>query len=237
MIAAPARATRAARPVVAFFDVDETVISEKSMIAFWRHWLAMHPSADATEADALLAEAAATRDREALNRRYYRRYAGVSLTTLEAAGRLWYESYRCGSTAFVRPALDAVEQHRAAGHEVVLVSGSMRPLLAPLAEELGVSAVLCTELMTGADGVLTGEVHRPMIGGAKAEAARAVMCERGADPDDCFAYGDHESDLDLLFAVGRPVVVGDSPRLKREARRSGWPVRPALRGPLRTLST
>ncbi|MFE5580853.1 HAD family hydrolase, partial [Kitasatospora sp. NPDC056531] len=172
-----------------------------------------------------------TPDRETMNRRYYRRYAGVPLAELETAGRSWYEEYRRGGSAFVLPALAAVAEHRAAGRAVVLVSGSMRPLLAALAEELG-AALVCTELLADADGVLTGEVLRPMIGQAKAEAAVRLMREHGADPADCFAYGDHESDLALLRAVGRPVVVGDSPLLNEEAERSGWPVTPARRGPL-----
>ncbi|MET9426925.1 HAD-IB family hydrolase [Streptomyces sp. NPDC003036] len=236
------------RPSLAFFDVDETVIAEKSMIAFWEYWVASQPApapapapvaADvleppvAADAPEPPADAAATRDREALNRAYYRRYAGVPPAVLEASGRLWYDGYRRGGAAFVLPAVDAVAAHRAAGRDVVLVSGSMRPLLDPLAEELGVSRVVCTELVVGADGVLTGEVHRPMIGEAKAEAALRIMRERGADPADCFAYGDHESDLALLRAVGTPVVVGDSPELNEEAERFGWAVLPARRGPLR----
>ncbi|MFJ7149053.1 HAD family hydrolase [Streptomyces sp. NPDC100445] len=224
------------RPVLAFFDVDETVLAEKSMVAFWEHWLARRPARPAAGAPRSPTETTATVDREALNRSYYRRYAGVTLAALEAGGRLWYDGYRRGDAAFVLPVVDAVATHRAEGHRIVLVSGSMRPLLAPLAEELGASAVACTELVAGADGVLTGEVHRPMIGRAKAEAAVRIMREHGADPGACFAYGDHESDLALLRAVGEPVVVGDSPVLNEEARRRGWPVVPARRGPLRVRS-
>ncbi|MEU6505025.1 HAD-IB family hydrolase [Streptomyces sp. NPDC046942] len=227
------RTAGTARPVLAFFDVDETLIADKSMIEFWRHWAAAHPARTTDDTGELRAEAAATRDREELNRRYYRRYAGVPLDTLEAAGRRWYDGYRRGGAAFVLPAVDAVAAHRAAGHEIVLVSGSMRPLLAPLAEDLGASAILCTELVVSAGGVLTGEVDRPMIGGAKADAATRILRERGADPGDCHAYGDHESDLALLRAVGNAVVVGDSPALHEAARHHGWPVVPARRGPLR----
>jgi HAD superfamily hydrolase (TIGR01490 family) len=227
-------AARRVRPALAFFDVDETLIADKSLVAFWTYWSASHPGQ--RDAGGLRTEAAATRDRRALNRAYYRRYTGVPLAALEAAGRRWYDDYRRGEDPFVLPVLEAVETHRAAGREVVLVSGSMRPLLAPLAEELGVSAVLCTELLVTPDGRLTGEVLEPMIGEAKADAALWFMRERGADPDDCFAYGDHESDLALLRAVGRPVVVGNSPRLKEEARRFAWPVLPARRGPLRAAS-
>ncbi|MYS41938.1 HAD-IB family hydrolase [Streptomyces sp. SID5998] len=220
------------RPALAFFDVDETVIAEKSLISFWEHWKSRCPAWAAAGAARPPAEAQA-RDRAELNRWYYRRYAGVPLAVLEAAGRLWYDDYRGGGSAFVRPAVDAVTAHRAAGREVVLVSGSMRPLLTPLAKDLGASAILCTELVVAAGGALTGEVQRPMIGGAKAEAATRLMRARGADPGECFAYGDHESDLSLLRAVGKPVVVGDSPRLNDAAQRFGWPVAPALRGPLR----
>ncbi|MER5887819.1 HAD-IB family hydrolase [Streptomyces sp. NPDC001941] len=218
---------------VAFFDVDETVIAGKSMLDFWAYWEAEHPSAAVTGPPPASGPAAAP-NREALNRWYYRRYAGVPLAALEAAGRSWYETYRRGGTAFVLPVLDTLAAHRAEGREVVLVSGSMRPLLDPLAAELGVATVLCTELVVRPDGVLTGEVHRPMIGEAKAAAATGIMRERGAHPPDCFAYGDHESDLALLRAVGRPVVVGSSAVLNEEARRHGWPLVPAHYGPLGT---
>jgi HAD superfamily hydrolase (TIGR01490 family) len=220
------------RPALAFFDVDETVIAEKSMIAFWEHWKGRCPARIAAKASRPPAGGEAL-DRAELNRWYYRRYAGVPLALLEDAGRLWYDAYRGGDSAFVRPVVDAVDAHRAAGREVVLVSGSMRPLLRPLAKDVGASAILCSELVVGADGLLTGEVRQPMIGGAKAEAATRLMRARGADPRECFAYGDHESDLPLLRAVGKPVVVGDSPRLNEAAQRFGWPVTPALRGPLR----
>ncbi|MFJ2659394.1 HAD family hydrolase [Streptomyces sp. NPDC087460] len=224
------------RPALAFFDVDETVIAAKSMIAFWDHWMRRHPAWAAARAPWSDAGAAAPVDRAELNRRHYRRYAGVPLATLQAAGRLWYDGYRRGEAAFVRPVVDAVAAHWAAGCEVVLVSGSMRPLLTPLARDVGASTILCTELVVGADGVLTGEVHRPMIGDAKAEAAVGLMRERGVDAGKCFAYGDHESDLALLRSVGKPVVVGDSPLLHEAAQRYGWPVTPARPGPLRADS-
>jgi HAD superfamily hydrolase (TIGR01490 family) len=218
---------------LAFFDVDETVIAEKSLIAFWDHWRRLHPEQVAATPARAPAGAATAVDRAELNRRYFQRFAGVPLTALEAAGGLWYDRYRRGEAAFVRSVVDAVDAHRDAGREVVLVSGSMRPLLTGLARDLRAAAILCTELVVDANGVLTGEVVRPMIGDAKAQAAVRLMRERGADPRTCFAYGDHESDLSLLQTVGRPVVVGDSPALNDAARRWGWPVAPALPGPLR----
>ncbi|MCX5401505.1 HAD family phosphatase [Streptomyces sp. NBC_00102] len=221
-------------PALAFFDVDETVIAAKSMVAFREYWLARtDPSRAEEDASALRAATRTEPDREALNRWYYRRYAGVPLADLEAAGRLWYDTYRRGASAFVLDSVEALAEQRAAGRGIVLVSGSMHPVLTPLAEELEVAAVLCTELEVGADGLLTGEVLRPMIGEAKAEAAIRFMRERAVDPGDCFAYGDHESDLALLRAVGRPVVVGASGPLNSEAARCGWTVLSGRPGPLR----
>lgn len=70
-----------------------------------------------------------------------------------------------------------------------------------------------------------------MIGPAKADAVAAVVRARGARAAECFACGDHESDLAMLRAVGRPVVVNGSPGLLAEAGRAGRPVLGGRRGP------
>ncbi|MFB6890750.1 HAD family hydrolase [Kitasatospora sp. NPDC056327] len=224
---------------IAFFDVDETLIAAKGMLAFWDHWTADPAQAGAaglggSAVPDLRAAMAAGVPREELNRIYYRRFAGVPAAALRSAARRWYDGYRRSAEAFVTAGLDAVARHRALGHPVVLVSGSMRPLLEAVAEDLGADAVCCTEQEV-AGGVLTGEVARPMIGRAKADAVTALIRARGVRAADCFAYGDHESDLAMLRAVGHPVVVNGSPGLVAQARRAGWPVldgRRCPRGPV-----
>ena len=54
--------------------------------------------------------------------------------------------------------LERVRWHRAEGHAVVIVSASLGAYLRPLAERLGIDAALAVELVTDADGMLTGEV-------------------------------------------------------------------------------
>ncbi|MGW2543402.1 HAD family hydrolase [Kitasatospora sp. NPDC001574] len=175
---------------IAFFDVDETLIAAKGMLAFWDFWTAdpartdpgtagpapagpgRRPGATLPGAPDLRAAMAAGVPREELNRMYYRRFAGVPATALRSAARRWYEEYRRGAAAFVTASLDALARHRDLGHEVVLVSGSLRPLLEAVAEDFGAAAVCCTEQLA-AGGVLTGEVDRPMIGQAKADAVAA----------------------------------------------------------------
>ncbi|MFC9050901.1 MULTISPECIES: HAD family hydrolase [Streptomyces violaceoruber group] len=228
----------AIRPI-AFFDVDETLITAKSMLDFARQ--APHSLRDDITAQASGQRHSADADLTAMRRRgasrvemnrvYYRRYAGVSLARLQEAGRDWYHAYRTRPDGYVRAGLAALARHRRAGHTIVLISGSARPLLTPLAQDLGADRILCTEQFADAQGVLTGEVDRPMIGEAKAEAVTEVMAKRGVVPADCFAYGDHESDFGMLQAVGNPVVVGTDLVLVRHAQASNWPVLPADAGP------
>nr|BFD87670.1 hypothetical protein StreXyl84_70710 [Streptomyces sp. Xyl84] len=161
--------------------------------------------------------------REEANRAYYRRYAGVPVAALEAAGRRWYTAYRRRPAALVRATAEALARHRAAGDGVVLVSGSCRSLLLPLARDVGADVVCCTEQLSQG-GVFTGEVGRPMIGDTKADAVSALLAESGIAAGDCIAYGDHSSDLAMLRAVGQAVVVGADPVLNRHARRLNWPV-------------
>ncbi|WP_059012655.1 HAD family hydrolase [Streptomyces specialis] len=224
-------ATRAA-----FFDVDETLLNVKSMFHFLRYWMARHGD-DGSGHDAVMAEvraqAAGGVPRTEINRRYYRRFAGVEHRELADAGREWYEEYRASRTAVVVSAWAAASRHRNAGDTVVLVSGSFRGLLEPMADDLGADVILCSEPIVGPDGRLTGEIQRPMIGENKAAAVRATMARLGLGPDDCTCYGDHSSDLDMLMAVGNPVVVGADPVLIGQAQTLDWPVLPATPGPLR----
>ncbi|MDH6129518.1 HAD-IB family hydrolase [Kitasatospora sp. GP82] len=225
-----------ARAGLAFFDVDETVIAVKGMLDFWRFWGGYAPEEAARGAQAAEQLTELQRlgaDRSALNRTYYRRFAGVRLARLEEATRQWYRQHRARPDAFVTATVAALDRHRSKGDTVVLVSGSCHALLAPLAEDLGGAVPICTEQLSSADGVLTGEVDRPMIGPAKAEAATALMAARGVDPTDCSAYGDHSSDLQLLLAVGNPAVVGEDPVLLDHAERLGWRTVPATAGALR----
>jgi HAD superfamily hydrolase (TIGR01490 family) len=215
------------RPTVAFFDVDETLITVKSMFDFLRFWLARRGD-DGTSfqraAGRLHAIAAQGRPRSDVNRAYYQLFAGVPYASLREAGELWYADYRRRPDAFVAATVAALARHREAGDTTALVSGSFRACLDPLARDLGADLVLCTEPVVGEDGRLTGAVVRPMIGHVKAAAVSETLTALGADPAASFGYGDHASDLDMLTRIGRPRVVGHDPVLRARAAEYGWPV-------------
>lgn len=220
---------------LAFFDVDETLITAKSMFDFLRHWLARDGDDGVRryerEHGRLRTAAASGLPRTEINRAYYRLFAGVARAELTAAGAQWYAAYRARPDAFVAASVAALTAHRSAGDRVVLVSGSFRACLEPLAADLGADLVLCSEPVVADDGTLTGEVRRPMIGRAKATAAAETILRHGARAEDCFAYGDHSSDLDLLCTVGHPTVVGRDPVLAEHAEANGWPVLPDAAAP------
>ncbi|MFF9345216.1 MULTISPECIES: HAD family hydrolase [unclassified Streptomyces] len=213
----------------AFFDVDETLITAKSMLDFLRHWLGTQGDdgcAFRAERTRLRALAASGVDRATLNRTYFERFAGVPHAHLLATGRAWWRGYRQRPDAFVPEVRRALDRHHAAGDSVVLVSGSCDALLEPITREVGADHVLSTRLAVDSRGLLTGEVERPMIGAAKGAGVAATMRRLGLEPDDCFAYGDHDSDLDMLALVGHPVVVGSNAVLLAHAAAHDWPVLP-----------
>ena len=215
---------------VAFFDVDETLITGKSMFTFLRLHFELcgkPPAWYFAIADHLAAMAEAGASRADTNREYYRAFSGQPVRKIAEHGKRWFERSLSIPGFFHPPAVSALHRHRAAGDQTVLVSGSFSACLDPIAEALGADAVLCSEPIA-ADGIYTGEVAKTMIGDAKGIAAAEYARAHGIAPADCAAYGDHASDLALLSAVGHPPVVGADPVLAALATDLGWPRLPGI---------
>jgi HAD superfamily hydrolase (TIGR01490 family) len=217
----------------AFFDVDGTLLRVKSMFHFAEH-LCLHsrfvyevsgPSrlqALRTEMQRLEQQAAG---RDELNAAYYRIVvADVSTGVIERAATEWYGSLRRQlRDPFFRVTRARLQQHAREGVAPVLVSGSFRALLAPIAAELGVEQVLCTELHI-ANERFTGRISSGCIDADKGRRLRAFLRANDVCADGCFAYGDHISDVPLLQGVGHAFAVGDDPDLTQVAVSAGWSV-------------
>jgi HAD superfamily hydrolase (TIGR01490 family) len=120
----------------------------------------------------------------------------------------------------------ALAEHLAEGDRVVVVSAALEPLVKTLCARLGVDhyAGAPCEVV---DGRYTGRLSGTTPYAAeKARIAGEFIARWGADPADCWAYADHDTDLPLLHSVGHPVAVRPRPRLSAEAQRNGWPVLP-----------
>jgi HAD superfamily hydrolase (TIGR01490 family) len=226
----PVRRTRQIRQI-AFFDVDETLITVRSMFSFLRYYLAGlgHPPGEyAKLRDEWLALARGGASRAKITGAYYRVYAGHPVSQVAAWGDAWFAAERRADAFFLPATLAAFRAHRRRGDLTVLVSGSFSACLDPIARWLGAGAAIGARLEV-ANGAYTGRLTVPMIGPDKAAAVRAVAAEHEVAPADCHAYGDDRSDLPFLQAVGHPVVVGDDPELVGHALAQGWARLPGVR--------
>ena len=125
----------------------------------------------------------------------------------------------------VAGARQLVEAHRERGHTIVLASSATNYQAEPVARALDIDHVICNHMVVDGDGVLTGEVARPVIWGeGKATAIRDLAHELELDLATSYFYADGAEDEALMPLVGHPRPVNPQPRLAAVAARRGWPI-------------
>jgi len=160
-------------------------------------------------------------DRRTFNELLYSAYAGMSEDRLALLADEVFD-------AVLRPALfpasrDLVEKSRAAGHEVVFVSGALDFIIERLASYFGGGGVIANRLEMK-DGIATGKLVKPVVAGPeKARIVRDHARSQGYDLDDCFAFSDSYSDVPMLSVVGHPAAVNPDRRLALMAKAYSWP--------------
>ncbi|WP_243062289.1 HAD family phosphatase [Humibacter sp. RRB41] len=209
---------------VAFFDVDETLVSVRTLESFLLYYLKRVPSMISFERLAELRQQVVQLSRAEFNRLYFRIWAGQAEADVLEAGHGWFAEVSEHPDFYRANVLQRLREHQDVGDQVVLVSGSFGPPLRPLGDALGVDGLYCTELET-LDGVYSGEIGAAMIDDDKRHAVDAYLTGL-ADETVSWGYGDHPSDLSLLERVDHPVVVGSDPALGALAAQRGWPVMP-----------
>ena len=118
----------------------------------------------------------------------------------------------------------AVARHRDQGDFVAIVTAASGYAARPLARELGIDCVVCTELEIE-DGRFTGRAIEPLCyGSGKLERAKLAGAREGFSLADSTFYSDSITDLPLLEAVGAPVAVNPDVRLRRQAKKRGWTI-------------
>lgn len=149
-----------------------------------------------------------------------RRYEGLEAAKIREAvdGKLGEDMLK-----LLKPgALARIEEHRAAGHRTVLVTGSLDLLVAPVAD-------LFDDVVAGSmverDGVLTGYLATPpLVDEARAQWLKKYAEDNGYDLTRSFGYGDSVADSSWLGLVGHPYAVNPDIPLYRLAKRSHWPI-------------
>ena len=120
-----------------------------------------------------------------------------------------------------RPFLDA---HKSLGHPLVVLTSSSPYAAALACEYFGLDVPLSTHYAVEG-GNLTGDFHRPACYGAgKIHHAKRFAAMHDVDLAASYFYTDSNTDLPMMEAVGYPRAVNADIRLRRIARRRGWPL-------------
>ena len=199
---------------IAVFDVDETLISFKSMFSYlkfaYNHRYGADGAAKYAAAMDAINIARQTRSREDVNRDFYRLFAGWGIDELQAIASDWFHALD-RQTLFIPEALSRYESHVEAGDTTVLLTGSASFIVAPIAQLLFADAVLSINLKILPDHTTSGEISGiQTIGQGKADALTAYVGANSAAS--IIGYGDHESDLPFLKLCDQAYVVTPSKR-------------------------
>lgn len=218
----------------AFFDLDKTIIATSSAFAFGREFL-NNGLISPTEALQLsLAKASymvagqTSQQMDSTRDQLTAMIRGWSVDEVKDIARETMNSVV--TPAIYAEARELIRYHRAAGHDVVIVSASAAPLVELIAEELGIDNVVATELEI-VDGKFTGQITRYLKGAEKAAAVLDITASHNIDLGASFAYSDSATDIPMLELVGNPVAVNPDRGLKKHATDHGWDVR-AFKNPV-----
>lgn len=211
----------------AFFDLDKTIIARSSTLAFSKAFyagglLSRRALVRSAYANVVFGVRGADHDQLEQMRSYLT--ALIAGWDVESVRRAVRETlHEIIDPIVYSEAVDLIEQHRAQGQAVVIVSASGSEVVEPIGELLGVDAVIATTLVER-DGRYTGEVKFYAYGPHKATAMAAIAAELRVDLDASFAYSDSQTDLPMLEAVGYPFCVNPDRGLRAVAEERSWPV-------------
>jgi len=129
-----------------------------------------------------------------------------------------------------------VNSHLAKGHTVAIVSAATPYQAKPVARDLEIEHVLCTELEKN-NGKFTGKIKEPPCWGeGKAHAARQLAEELNLDLGKSYFYTDSIEDLPLLQIVGHQKAVNPDKKLAQLAFENNWQIYRFAEQPTTTLT-
>lgn len=214
-------------PAAAFFDLDKTIIATSSAFAFGKEFLHNGMISRSEAWDMYWSKVSYMLVGQSSDKMDSTRDSLAQMVAgwdVEDVARITEATMRTVVTpAIYSEARELIEEHKNAGHDVIIISASARILVEPIARELGVDTVVATE-MGIEDGKLTGEITSYLKGEAKANAVRAFAADHGYNLAGSFAYSDSATDIPMLSLVGHPTAVNPDRALKKHALAHGWPI-------------
>ena len=212
----------------AFFDLDKTIIAKSSTLAFSRPF----------QAGGLLS-------RKALLHSAYTQFmyvlGGADHDKMEEMRQFMSELVTGWDVATVKEivadtlhnivdplvyveAVELIDEHHAAGRDVIIVSASGTEVVEPIGEMLGADHVIATRVGIDPDGRYTGEITFYAYGENKATAIRELAALAGYDLATSYAYSDSVTDVPMMEAVGHAFAVNPDKELRKIAIEQDWPI-------------
>jgi HAD superfamily hydrolase (TIGR01490 family) len=210
--------------IIAFFDMDYTVLDTSSGLEYVKHlreqgrisarlllhiaWWTLLYKVSAVDMNRAVPKLLSYVDE-------------VSATRLMADSYTWIDQKL---TAHITPrAVELIQAHRQQEHRVVLISASTQFAVQPVAELLNIDFI-CSQLVVVDDRITGDVVEPPCYGAGKITWAQRYADEHNAALSTAYFYTDSHSDQPLLELVGHPIAVNPDARLKRIAQKRGWPL-------------
>ncbi|MBK8453574.1 MAG: HAD family hydrolase [Thiofilum sp.] len=121
-------------------------------------------------------------------------------------------------------AVDLVNQHRAQGHTLMVITATNSVVTRPIAKAFGIEHLIATEpkrvngrYTTDIDGVASFQM-------GKVTRLQDWLKNHTETLEDSYFYSDSHNDIPLLEMVTYPVVVNPDPRLNAVAKERAWPI-------------
>jgi HAD superfamily hydrolase (TIGR01490 family) len=122
------------------------------------------------------------------------------------------------------PARALVEQHRARGDTLIIITATNRFVTEPIAREFGIDHLLATDPET-LEGCFTGRiVGTPCYREGKVVRLREWLARQHESLDGSWFYSDSHNDLPLLETVTHPVAVNPDDVLRKVAMQRQWKI-------------
>lgn len=209
---------------LAIFDVDGTLIAGKSTEKRFIAWLLQQGCLGPQQFASMIWHV--PRRFPAYGRHVFRKnkayLAGLSQRVVTEQAARFVQSLP--DSEWIRESLERLRGHRERGEAVVLMSGTLQPIIDALAIRVGADGAVGT-ICDSEDGRYTGSPpSRHPFYHAKAELLDEICGSYDVKAAQVVAYADSRFDIPLLERVGEPVAVGPDRVLAGWARERGCPV-------------
>ncbi|MDP5105741.1 MAG: HAD-IB family hydrolase [Polaribacter sp.] len=210
--------------IAAFFDLDRTLINDFSAKQFLKTRLLSGKSTAKellSQFATVLVYAAGNRDFEMLTKISALGVKGIKEKQFIDLGEEVYQDHLANT--IYPEAINLIASHMEKGHQVVIISAATRYQITPIANELGIKDIFCTE-MEVRKGKFTGVITEMCWQEGKARAGRSFAKTNNIDLSKSFFYTDSIDDYPLLEIVGKPIATNPDHKLAQLAFENDWKI-------------